>query len=277
MDKKYEPVYICWVETDFMGDRVVMRMTPHQRLMYRALCQAAMFCSSRPYLPDDDKELYLLADADSLDHWKENKEAVLAKFYLEQVDGKPMLAHRRIMHDWEEIIEFVEHRRAAGAKGGQARAKHMLDRAKQDAKQDGEQPAHQRKVKESKGKESKEDLSPPDGGPDLFLSQPEDKPDLDAALKSVWEHYLTATNKSPKLNEFTSIRKRKGLARLQECQAKTKGNLENSVKLMKLAIDKLAQSDFHMGRDSKTNGKTYNKWEDNVFRSYEQMEDWWQR
>jgi hypothetical protein len=255
MEKKYEPVYLCWVETDFMGDRTVMRMTPHQRLMYRALCQAAMFCSSRPYLPDDDNELFLLADADSLEHWKANRDAVLVKFFREEVDGKPMLAHKRMLHDWQGIMNYVDQRRAAGSRGGLARAKHMLADANQDA--------NQSKEKESKGKE---EPLPPDGGPDL--SSP---------LGEVWNYYLTMTNRSPKMNTFTVIRKRKGLARLKECLAKTGGNVENAVKLMKIAIDKIAASDFHMGRDQKTDGKKYNDWENNVFRSLEQMEGWWQK
>jgi|HubBroStandDraft_1064217.scaffolds.fasta_scaffold165012_2 hypothetical protein len=143
MEKKYEPAYVCWVERDFMGDRVTMRMTPHQRLMYRALCQAAMFTSTRPWLPDDDEELYLLADADSLEHWKANREAVLQKFYPVEVAGQRLLEHKRILHDWEGIMEYVDQRRAAGARGGQARAKHMVADANQDANQ-------------SKGNESKE-------------------------------------------------------------------------------------------------------------------------
>jgi hypothetical protein len=106
---------------------------------------------------------------------------------------------------------------------------------------------------------------------------PDDGPDLSLALDEVWEHYLTATDRAPKLNTFTTIRRKSGLARLKECLAKTGDNLPNAVSLMKIAIDKLAASDFHMGRDPKTNGVKYNSWENNVFRSTEQMEGWWQR
>jgi len=86
---KEAPTYICWHEQDFIGDRLVVRMTPHQRLMYRALCQVARFCDTQPYLPDDDNELFVLADADSLEHWQENRDAVLAKFQRITIDGKP--------------------------------------------------------------------------------------------------------------------------------------------------------------------------------------------
>lgn len=115
-------------------------------------------------------------------------------------------------------------------------------------------------------------------GLDKAITSVPDAPDpLTPALAEVWNHYLTTTNRNPKLNTFTSTRKKKGIVRLQECLDKAGGNLPNAVNLMKLAIDKLAASDFHMGRDPKTNGVKYNSWEDNVFRSAEQMEGWWQR
>ena len=131
--KQYQPVYICWHETDFMGDRHVVRMTPHQRLMYRSLCQAAMFCSTRPYVPNDDTDLFVLADADSLEHWKQNRDAVLVKFYPAEIDGKPMLAHKRLLSDWDRINEVVNQKRAAASRGGKARAKQMASTSQADA------------------------------------------------------------------------------------------------------------------------------------------------
>jgi uncharacterized protein YdaU (DUF1376 family) len=131
--KQYEPDYICWHETEFMADRLVVRMTPHQRLMYRSLCQAAMFCSTRPYLPDVDTELYVLADADTLEQWKQNRDAVLVKFYPVEIDGKPMLAHKRLLADWDRIIEIVNQKRAAASSGGKARAKQMASTSQADA------------------------------------------------------------------------------------------------------------------------------------------------
>jgi hypothetical protein len=32
-----------------------------------------------------------------------------------------------------------------------------------------------------------------------------------------------------------------------------------------------------MGRDPKTAGKKYCEWEDHLFKSYEQMEKWWNK
>jgi uncharacterized protein YdaU (DUF1376 family) len=116
------PKYICWFENDFMADRVVIRMTPHHRLMYRALCQVARYIETRPYLPDDDNELYLLADADSLEQWKANREAVLVKFSRVTIDGKPMLAQKRVLKEAAKYDEFVESRSKAGKASAEARS-----------------------------------------------------------------------------------------------------------------------------------------------------------
>lgn len=133
-EKRYEPEYLCWKEKDFITDRVAMRMTPHQRLMYRALCQAAMFSDWRPNLPDDDNELYLLADADSLEHWKANRETVLAKFTPQEIDGVKVLVHKRLVADWQKHLEHIERKRTAGrarAKQAAAPGKHVLNCAEQ--------------------------------------------------------------------------------------------------------------------------------------------------
>ena len=68
---------------------------------------------------------------------------------------------------------------------------------------------------------------------------------------------------------------RQGHTRLKECLKKTSGDLEKAAELMRLAIDGLAASAFHMGRDSKTNGQRYCEWEKHLFKTYEQMERWW--
>lgn len=119
-EQRYRPEYICWHENDFMADLYVSRrLTPHQRLMYRSLCQAAMFCSTRPYLPDDDEQLAWLADADSVEHWQANKDAVMKKFFKTEHGW----GHKRILSDWEKINSTVAARREAGRKGGTANAK----------------------------------------------------------------------------------------------------------------------------------------------------------
>jgi hypothetical protein len=78
-----------------------------------------------------------------------------------------------------------------------------------------------------------------------------------------------------KTYEFTPARRKKGVSRLKECLRKTGSDLDRAGGLMKLAVDGLASSDFHMGRESKTNGRKYCEWEKHLFKSYEQMESWW--
>jgi hypothetical protein len=103
-----------------------------------------------------------------------------------------------------------------------------------------------------------------------------DDSDLMNALQGVWDYYITGVGKNPKTYSFTPLRKRKGTARLKECIGKTE-TLADAVALMKDAVDGLVSSPWHMGQDAKTNGKKYCDWESNLFKSYEQMEKWWDR
>jgi hypothetical protein len=99
-------------------------------------------------------------------------------------------------------------------------------------------------------------------------------PALVDALTAVWEYYCLQTGRNRLLYAFTTQRKEVGLRRLKECLSKT-GNVEDAAKLMMAAIDGLTKSDFHMGRDPKSNGKKYHDWTDHLFKSYERMEKWW--
>jgi hypothetical protein len=102
-----------------------------------------------------------------------------------------------------------------------------------------------------------------------------DEPDLSKPLQNLWNYYLAKIGGNPKTYSFSTLRKRKGIARLRECLKKTAGDVEAAVGLMKVCVDALAESDFHMGRDPKTNGRRYCEWEDHLFKSYERMEKWW--
>src|ERR1039458_10081733 len=67
--QEYQPPYQFWHEPDFWADECVSRgMTFMQRHFYRALLQAAFYCSTRPYLPTSDDELWKLADAGTKDN-----------------------------------------------------------------------------------------------------------------------------------------------------------------------------------------------------------------
>ena len=121
--QKYQPKYIFWHELEFMGDeQVAMGMSNLQRHFYRALCIKGMFCSTRPYLPDDDNQLWLLADAGSLKVWQQNKDAVLVKFQPVEIDGMKLLAHKRLLRDWGLLLKDHNKKVKAGRAGGLAKA-----------------------------------------------------------------------------------------------------------------------------------------------------------
>lgn len=122
--QKYQPRYIFWHELEFMGDeQVAVGMSNLQRHFYRALCIKGMFCSTRPYLPTDDNQLWVLADAGSLKVWQENKDAVLVKFQPVEIEGVKLLAHKRLLRDWDLLLKDHNKKVKAGRAGGFAKSK----------------------------------------------------------------------------------------------------------------------------------------------------------
>lgn len=98
-----------------------------------------------------------------------------------------------------------------------------------------------------------------------------------ASLREVWLYYLAATCRREKFYSFSKLRKDKGLARLRECLTITDGDHAKAVELMKLAIDAMCSSDFHMGHDPAAKGKRYIEWERHLFSTREKLEWWWAR
>jgi len=95
-----------------------------------------------------------------------------------------------------------------------------------------------------------------------------------AAVQRVWDYHIKSLNRNPKLREFTDDRRRKGLARLQEARRKANGDLEKAEELMKLCIDAMAASAFHMGDNPAK--QRYDSWE-NLFGSQKRLEFWLER
>jgi hypothetical protein len=107
--QEYQPPYQFWHEPDFWADECVSRgMTFLQRHFYRALLQAAFYCSTRPYLPTSDDELWKLADAGTKDNWLQNKDAILVKFQKITVKTVEVFSHKRLLRDWIKLIEGSE-------------------------------------------------------------------------------------------------------------------------------------------------------------------------
>lgn len=111
-----------WYEKDFSADAYVSRvMRPLHRHFYRALLIASCFNSERPYLPNDDEQLWILADAESLEQWMSHKDVVMRKFTL-TADSKHW-QHKRILKDWQLMLDAHNERSEAGRRGGRKAGK----------------------------------------------------------------------------------------------------------------------------------------------------------
>jgi uncharacterized protein YdaU (DUF1376 family) len=121
--QEYQPQYQFWHEQDFSADeQVAYGMDWLQRHFYRTLLQKAFICSTRPYLPNSDDQLWLLADAGSKDRWLENKEAVMVKFQRVEINGVEFWAHKRLLRDWALLVKYRTEKAKAGRAGGLAKA-----------------------------------------------------------------------------------------------------------------------------------------------------------
>jgi len=118
-----KPLYQPWNEEAFRADLQVGAMLPIQRWMYRTLLQSAFFHSTRPFLPDDDAQLWLLAGCENRKQWDRHKDVVRGMFAQIEIDGERLLSRRRLLADWERIEEKRRALAEAGSKGGRAKAK----------------------------------------------------------------------------------------------------------------------------------------------------------
>lgn len=118
--ENYKPKYMCWWEEDFWTDRSVVMMPWQARHFYRALLQAALFCATRPYLPIDDTQLAILADA-PIEDWQKFKSAVLHKFTKVTIEGVELWSHHRLMQDWTKLKSEHDKFSEAGKRGNAKR------------------------------------------------------------------------------------------------------------------------------------------------------------
>jgi hypothetical protein len=150
--------YQPWSEEQFRADSDVQVMNCFEKWMYRTLCQVAFVCSTRPYLPDDDGQLWKLAQCESRKHWDKHKANVRAMFTVVERDGVRLLARKRILEDWGRLVRKRQQLAENGRKGGQRRTR----QAEQDAESESDEAGPVRKtdfgaeVEESKVREEKE-------------------------------------------------------------------------------------------------------------------------
>lgn len=108
---------------------------------------------------------------------------------------------------------------------------------------------------------------------------------ISRGVTSLFAVYVKLCDRDPGKYTLTPARMEKGAARFEECLTKVgRGggkihvqDWHSAGRMFLLAIEALADSDWHNGRDTKTEGKRYNDWIDNLCKSPEQFEKWLER
>lgn len=93
-----------------------------------------------------------------------------------------------------------------------------------------------------------------------------------SAVRQVFEYYLEKTGRNKSLYGFTDQRRKKGMARMEEAMKKAHGDLAGASELMRIAVDAIADSKFHMGDNDR--GEKYCDWERHLFGSAEKFDRW---
>ena len=124
-------LYQPWRHKDFKSDVFVQAMEPVARWMYLTLLHEAFDYSTRPYLPDDDNVLWLLAGCESKKQWSRYKDAIRDMFTPLTLDGKKLLSQKRakqigiLFRVYRDQIHI--NRTEAGRRGGLAKARKALE------------------------------------------------------------------------------------------------------------------------------------------------------
>jgi hypothetical protein len=172
MNANSKPWYQPWSEEQFRACIDVQTMLPVQRWMYRTLCQSAFVESTRPYLPDDDSQLWKMAGCENQKQWNQYKHEVRAAFIPLEINGQKLLSRGRIVKDWDRLTERREALKEFGRKGGKAK------KAKSSEEPESEpapKRSHSEVIKESKVEYSKVKYS---AKPKLSIVQAKAKPKL---------------------------------------------------------------------------------------------------
>ena len=104
MESNSKPLYQPWNEEEFQADVFVRGMTWLQRHLYRSLLQAMFFHTTRPYLPNDDDVLWVLAGAETPEMWEENKTKILKRFTVCS-ESPHLLENKRVTADWDRLTD----------------------------------------------------------------------------------------------------------------------------------------------------------------------------
>jgi|SRR5271166_1017473 len=121
MEANSKPMYQPWNEEEFQADVFVRGMTWLQRHLYRSLLQAMFFHTTRPYLPNDDEVLWVLAGAESPEMWEQNKTKILKRFTA-CAERPNLLENKRVTADWERLSDARNRMAELGKRSAAARA-----------------------------------------------------------------------------------------------------------------------------------------------------------
>lgn len=116
-----KPLYQPWNEEHFMADERVQVMSKYAVWIYRTLLGRAFFCSTRPYLPDDDNLLWSLAGCESKDQWLKYRPEVVPMFKPTTRRGQKLLCQKRVLRDWNALRDLRKAKSESGVKSGIAR------------------------------------------------------------------------------------------------------------------------------------------------------------
>lgn len=224
---KYQP----WSHEEFMADKRVRRMAPTALKTYMMLLHEGFVCSTRPYLPDNDEELELMAFCKDREEWLSVRDEVRAMFKTDVVDGEPVLYNKRMLADWDNLLDIREKCSAAGKASGEARRTKRTDVNKRSG---GVEQQSNKEVKEV-SKEKEDNLSE------------EEEPDM-RAEKQILIACQTIFGSSPRLYDshkaelkrLESIHKGSAVARAFEEWAETyEGESTNPVATFLASADDL--------------------------------------
>lgn len=109
---RWRAPFMPWFEGDFSGSFNVRKMQPLARLMYRSLLAQAWHSDNPPYLPNNDLDLKLMADAPTDEDWQAHKQIILARFQ-KTADGK-WLYHPKALREYERAVRAHERKVEAG-------------------------------------------------------------------------------------------------------------------------------------------------------------------
>jgi hypothetical protein len=125
----WKPPFMPWFEGDFCGSFNVRKMKPLARLMYRSLLAQGWHSDNPPYIPTNEADLMLMADAPSPEQWAEHKDTILGRF--KQTDDGQWLFHPKAVREYTRALHEHHRKVEAGAKGGKqasgSRAKAELE------------------------------------------------------------------------------------------------------------------------------------------------------